>query len=96
MYLYLISGRVPGDDDDTAQLIPALNEDEAQKIFTADMTDAMDDDARASIIEQHGSAVFICTSIVVGEYTALNMIRVPEGTDWHLSTVHPGGYGLPT
>jgi hypothetical protein len=34
-------------------------------------------------------------SIVVGKYTGLDTVCVPEGTDWHLSTVYPGGQGLP-
>jgi hypothetical protein len=76
MNLYLVSGRVPGDDDDTAELIPAPDGAVAREVFRAQLCTGLDDETRASIIEQHGTEVFVCLTELVGEYLTEDTVRL--------------------
>lgn len=85
LYLYLLVGRLERQHQDTVQLMPATDEDAAHAAFLRSLRDDEDDDR----------VLDIDASICVGEYTGTDTVRVPEGTDWHLSTVYPLGVGLP-
>jgi hypothetical protein len=84
LFLYLLVGRLERQDSDVTMLIPAEDESAAQAAFKRGLQED-DEDNRELDMD---------VSILVGEYTSLDTVRVPEGTDWHLSTVHPLGQGL--
>lgn len=85
MFLFLIVGRLERQDSDTVSLIPAADETTAHQSFRESLRED----------EMDSRELDLDVSLVVGEYTGVDTVRVPEGTDWHLSTVHPLGAGLP-
>ena len=67
--LYVISGRVPGDDDDTVEIVTAANAGEADASFRESMTADQSDDEREHLIEVHGSACMIISTTFIGHYS---------------------------
>lgn len=67
--LWLVTGREPGDDDDTAQPVLADTEDEARATFEAYLHEISDTDEEgiASLIELDGSSCYIVTCEQIGQ-----------------------------
>ena len=86
LFLFLLVGRLERQDKDTTSLIPATDEAAAHDAFYRVLADGDADEDRELDMD---------VSVLVGEYTGVNTVRVPDGTDWHLSTVYPLGLGLP-
>lgn len=68
MRAWAVTGRIPGDDDDTLELVTAETEQAAHDAFKAHLLDIRDkDDADASdLVAEYGHAVFITGTILIG------------------------------
>jgi len=90
LQLYVISGRVPGDDDDSVELIVAANESEAQRRFEVSMTDHLAAEEITDLQQRHGTACYVITSRLVGDYADGGNLRLspelavdmPATPDW--------------
>ncbi len=77
--LYVISGRIPGDDDDSVDLVVAEDESAAQDAFRISMTSDLSDDSIARLQEDHGTTCFVIESRLVGDYVDAGMLQLsPE------------------
>lgn len=67
--LWLVTGRIPGDDDDTPHLVLANTENKARAVFTAYMLELSDIDAvsKKQLKADHGTACFIITCEQIGQ-----------------------------
>lgn len=69
MGLYVISGRVPCDDDDTVEIVTAPNAREAEASFRESMTCDMSDGEREHLIDVHGISCRIISTTFIGHYS---------------------------
>lgn len=76
--LYLISGRVPGEDDDTAKVVQAESLDLARAAFVCSLyaQEADPDAAMARSGRQYGEVAFIVSASLIGHNMA------PLGSHW--------------
>lgn len=67
--LWLVTGRIPGDDDDTPHLILANTENKAQSVFRAYMLDLSNIDkvSTKQLTADHGTPCFIITCNQIGQ-----------------------------
>lgn len=82
--IYLVSGRIPGDDDDTAYMVLADDDDEAREIFTTrlQVDSCLSEEDIAALKEVHDSACFIITCDRVGQVApdlATRLREIAEG-----------------
>lgn len=57
--LFVVSGRVPGDDDDTAVVVEAMSELDANSKFEGYMLQDLSDDEIDDIIEAYKEAIYL-------------------------------------
>ena len=81
--LWLVSGRIPGSDDDTAQLVLAPTVDDARDTFTDWMIDSsnMDEETEESLRADHGTVCFIIKCEHIGE------VEAPDSKDELIRTM---------
>ncbi|CAB3730490.1 hypothetical protein LMG22037_05536 [Paraburkholderia phenoliruptrix] len=77
-HLYVVSGRVPGDDDDLVELIAAGNLEEAVASFRECVTADLAPDRRAALIARHDSDCFVVSTTLIGEYTGAGRLHLVE------------------
>lgn len=67
--LYLVVGRIPGDDDDAASLIRASSSAAAEEIFRHSLVDdaGLPDEQIQHITEEHGDICYVTSLFEVGE-----------------------------
>jgi hypothetical protein len=77
--LWLVSGRIPGSDDDTAQLVLAPTDDDARDTFTDWMINSsnMDEETEESLRADHGTACYIITCEQIGQAGEAEPVREP-------------------
>lgn len=76
--LYVISGRVPGDDDDSVQVLVACSVEEATARFRENMTADLDEDGRAALISRHDSDCFVVSTTLIGEYIGATRLHIAD------------------
>lgn len=82
--IYLVSGRIPGDDDDTAYMVLADDDDEAREIFSTrlQVDSCLSEEDVADLKAVHDSACFIITCDRVGQVApdlAKRLREIAEG-----------------
>jgi len=69
-FIYIVIGRIPGDDDDTAMLVAAEDTSEASDTFRAALLEEEDlTDRELSMLKsQYGDTVYVTGCHVIGEF----------------------------
>lgn len=62
---WLITGRIPQSDDDTAMLVLADSKGEAESVFTDFMTDDQSEHSLADLKRRFGETVYITSSMAL-------------------------------
>lgn len=77
--LYAVSGRIPGDDDDTVEIIVAASDDEANGIFKSLMLSGRDDGERAGLVDCHGTDCYVISTTHIGNFSGADTLYLkPE------------------
>lgn len=81
--LWLVSGRIPGSDDDTAQLVLAPSDGDARAAFTDWMINSsnMDEETEESLRADHGTVCYIITCEQIGQ------VEAPDSKDELIRTM---------
>ncbi len=69
-FIYMVIGRIPGDDDDTAMLVAAEDTSEAADGFCAALLEEEDltDQELCMLKSQYGDTVYVTGCHLVGEF----------------------------
>lgn len=86
--LFLVSGRVPEDDDDTAYLIRAASEEDASAHFRAEVTEYESASKLEALEKSHGTDCFINLCQKVGVFTE------PDVNDRSVNALRDEGYAV--
>lgn len=86
--LFLVSGRVPEDDDDTAYLIRAASEEDASAHFRAEVTEYESPEKLDALEKSHGTDCFINLCQKVGVFTE------PDVNDRSVNALRDEGYAV--
>lgn len=70
-HVYLVCGRIPGDDDDSAYLIQAEDKDQAWEIFEATLIDecGVSKEQVKQLTREYGGAIIGVSCLLVGDVT---------------------------
>ena len=68
--LFVISGRIPGDDDDTVHLVSAPDSETAKLTFRGEMeaSSNLNDDDIEDLRASHGHSVYVISCTEIGEF----------------------------
>lgn len=69
-FIYMVIGRIPGDDDDTAMLVAAADVGTADETFRAALLEeeALTDRELSMLKSQYGDTVYVTGCHLVGEF----------------------------
>lgn len=76
MGLYAVSGRIPGDDDDSVEILTAASVAEAHAIFKAMMLEDKSAEQLKGLQLFHGTTCFVISTTRIGTYVDVSMLSL--------------------